>query len=259
MRNALHVVDRWIAEVRVVPNVEEVGRKSQLLPLGQPDILDQRKVPVLLVRSAENVPAEIAKVCRAEVRVVDRVALRRIEQRRGGEGVDVQVAAIDAALNAPRSQCAGQGAAAGKTSRKGARSETRPEKRGSRRRIRHRERRARLGNGDAAHGPVPKQSAFDAARVLEEWQVVAVAHHEPVRAIEVREAARSIERGLIVESGIKRGVSGRCGVGGFRECVRGLEIACAPTACERGLQRMIVRISIVGKELEAGVAVDALI
>src|SRR5882762_4579694 len=30
VRNALDVVDRWIAEVRVVPNVEEVGRKSQL-------------------------------------------------------------------------------------------------------------------------------------------------------------------------------------------------------------------------------------
>src|SRR5205807_4903916 len=66
-RNALHVVDRWIAEVRVVPNVEEVGRKSQLLALGQLDILDQRKVPVLLVRSAKNIPAQIAEVCGAEV------------------------------------------------------------------------------------------------------------------------------------------------------------------------------------------------
>src|SRR5438309_11657584 len=47
VRNALNVVDRWIAEVRVVPNVEEVGRKSQLLALGQLDILDQRKVTVL--------------------------------------------------------------------------------------------------------------------------------------------------------------------------------------------------------------------
>src|ERR1700730_2465215 len=191
MRNALHVVDRWIAEVRVVPNVEEVGRKSQLLPLGQLDILDQRKIPVLLVRSAENVPAQIAEVCGAEVTV--RQALRRIEQRRSGESVDVQIATIDAALNAPRSQCAGERAAAGKTSRKSARSETRPEKRGSRRGIPHGERRARLEDGDAAHGPVPKQSAFDAGRVLEEWQVVAVAHHEPVRAIEVREAAGSIE------------------------------------------------------------------
>ena len=80
-----------------------------------------------------------------------------------------------------------------------------------------------------------------------------------MRAIEVREAARSVERGLIVESGIKRGVSGRCRVGGFREGVRSLEVACALTARERRLQRMIVRISIVGKELEAGVAVDALI
>src|SRR6266478_356004 len=114
VRNALHVVDRWIAEVRVVPNIEKVGREAQRLPLRQLEILDEGKVPVLLVRPAENVPAEIAKICGTEVRVVDRVALRRIEQRRGGEGVDVQIAVVDAALNAPRSQSTGERAAARK-------------------------------------------------------------------------------------------------------------------------------------------------
>jgi len=75
--------------------------------------------------------------------------------------------------------------------------------------------------------------------------------------VEVREAARGIEGGLIIEGGVEGRVSRGCGVGGFRECVRGLEIASVPAAGEGRLKRMIVRIGIVGKKLKAAVAVDA--
>src|SRR5258706_7986639 len=258
VRNALHVVDRWIAELRVVPNIENVGREGQRLPLRQLEILDEGKVPVLLVRPAENVPAEIAKICGTEVRVVDRVALRRIEQRRGGEGVDVQIAVVDAALNAPRSQSTGECAAAGKAAGKRTGSKARAKEARPRRGIRHRERRAGLIDGDPAQNPAAQQSALHSRFIPVKRQVVAVAHDKSVWPVKVREAARSVQRGLIVEGGIERGVSSGCRVGGFREGVRSLEVACAPTARERCLQRMIVRISVVGEKLESCVAVDAL-
>src|SRR6266852_813797 len=210
-RRVLNVRHRRISEVGVVPDVEEIRREAQFLPLGQFEILDEGKVPVLLVRSAENVPAQIAEVRGAEVTV--RQALRRVEQRRGGEGIDVQIAVVDAALNAPRSHCGGERAATGQASRQRARSEARSEKRRPRSGIRYRERSARLENGDPAHGPILQQSCLDAVRALEERQVVPVADDEPVRAIEVREAPRSIERGLIVEGGIERSVAGGCRVG----------------------------------------------
>src|SRR5579863_4200631 len=57
----LHVGDRWIRKVRVVPNVEEVRCKAQLLPLGDFDVLEQREVPVLLMGTAIYIPAEVSE------------------------------------------------------------------------------------------------------------------------------------------------------------------------------------------------------
>src|SRR6266446_5773557 len=50
----LHVRGRAVAGVRevgMVPDVEEVRREAQGLPLGQLEILEEGKIPVLLARS----------------------------------------------------------------------------------------------------------------------------------------------------------------------------------------------------------------
>src|ERR1700756_3869573 len=133
----------------MVPDVEEVGREAQRLLFRQPEILDKRKVPVLLVRTTESVPAEIAEIRGAEVWIVDGVAQRWIKQRGNGESVDVQIPVVHAALNASGSQGASERAAGGQTAGQRAGSKTGPKKRGSRARIRYRERRARLENRDA--------------------------------------------------------------------------------------------------------------
>src|ERR1700722_17541370 len=52
--NALHVEERRVREVGVVPDVEEVRREAKRLPLGDLEILDQREVEVRLARSAER-------------------------------------------------------------------------------------------------------------------------------------------------------------------------------------------------------------
>src|SRR5262245_46731041 len=77
-------------------------------------------------------------------------------------------------------------------------------------------------------------------------------------AVEIRESPRGIERGLVVERRVERGIAGGCCVGRSGPGVCSLEITTGPTARQRGLPRVIVRVSIVGKKLEAGVAVDAL-
>src|SRR5579859_3043325 len=75
-----HVGERWIGEVGVIPNVKEIGSEPQLLPLGEPEVLDQREVPVLLVRPSESVAPEVSEAGGAEVGVAG--ALRRIQERR---------------------------------------------------------------------------------------------------------------------------------------------------------------------------------
>lgn len=91
-RRILHIRLGRVGKVSVVPNVEEISRETQDLILRQLEILNEREVPVLLVRPPVDVPAEVTEVCAAEVRVRDRIARRRVEQRCGGEVICVQVA-----------------------------------------------------------------------------------------------------------------------------------------------------------------------
>src|SRR5882724_1219963 len=213
--NALHVVDRRVAKVGVIPDVEEVGSEAQRLLLRQLDVFYQREIPVLLVRAAENVSAQIAEVRGAKVRVGEGVAQCWIKKRRGGERVDVQVSIVDAVLNAPRVDCAGKRAAGCQAAGQRAGSKSRAEKACCRSGIRYRERRSRLENSDAAYGPVLQQSGLHAGSVLKDRQVVAIADNKPMRPVEVREAARSIQRGLIIERGIERGIPAGGRIGGF--------------------------------------------
>src|SRR5581483_4002767 len=48
-------------KVRVIPDVEEIGRKPQLLPLRNREALDQRKVPVLLTWPTIQIAPQIAE------------------------------------------------------------------------------------------------------------------------------------------------------------------------------------------------------
>ena len=82
----------------MVPDVEEVGREPKSLAFCQTEVLDERKIPVLLERPAVDVAAKISKVCPAEVGVVHRIArgsgIRRITWIQQGcscEVVNVQV------------------------------------------------------------------------------------------------------------------------------------------------------------------------
>ena len=59
--NGFDVIDRRIREIRVIPDVEEVRREMKALPLGERKSLNQRKIPVLLKRSAVNVAAQVAE------------------------------------------------------------------------------------------------------------------------------------------------------------------------------------------------------
>src|SRR5215469_6396265 len=59
-RGILHIGLRWVGEVRVVPDIKEIGGKAEGLTLAQAEILDEREVPVLLVRPAIEVATEIA-------------------------------------------------------------------------------------------------------------------------------------------------------------------------------------------------------
>ena len=87
------------AEIRVIPQVEKVGRKAQVLPFAKLDVLDQREIPVLLKWTAIDVAAEIAESGGTEV------CIRRthgwVKLRRGGEcrGIQPSVQAVgDAAM-----------------------------------------------------------------------------------------------------------------------------------------------------------------
>ena len=57
----LYIINRGIGEVRVIPDVEKVRREPDILTLGDLEVLDEREVPVLLIRSTVDVAAQIAK------------------------------------------------------------------------------------------------------------------------------------------------------------------------------------------------------
>ena len=91
--NGFDVVDRWISEICVVPDVEEIRREMKALVLGDRESLNQRKIPVLLKRSAVNVAAEIAEDCYGSV-----ATIRRAERRCRNEIERVEIS-IESAVN----------------------------------------------------------------------------------------------------------------------------------------------------------------
>ena len=51
----------WVCEVRVVPNVKEVSGEPKALPLCDLEVLEQRKVPVLLAWAAIDIASKVAE------------------------------------------------------------------------------------------------------------------------------------------------------------------------------------------------------
>src|SRR5216683_617195 len=138
------------------------------------------------------------------------------------------------------------------------RSGSQSEKRAASAGIQYGERRTRLNNCDAADGPVRQKRALETGLALEKRQIVAVADGQTMSAIEVGQPARCVQRGLVVECAVERSVAGRSCVRGAGESVGRLKITGAPTARYGGLQRIVVRVGVVGEQLETVVAIDPL-
>src|SRR5207248_6686757 len=203
----LHIIDRGIREVCVIPDVEEVRRKAQGLLLRQLEILDEGEVPILLVRAAVDVPAEIAEESYCAI-----ASSRCRHGRSRCEVRGVQVTVIHAIVNTPACEASGKGTAWGELAPKSERSKAGPKKRCPRCGIRHRERRSRLEDGDAAQSPAAERCSFPSGFIFVKRQIVAVTDHEPVLAVEVRETAGSSEARFVVKGSVERGVSAGSGV-----------------------------------------------
>jgi len=67
--DGFHIRHRGAAKVGVIPNIEKVRGEPQCLPLCQFEILDEREVPILLMRPAKRISAQVPEVGRAIVRV----------------------------------------------------------------------------------------------------------------------------------------------------------------------------------------------
>src|SRR5512141_1795530 len=77
-------------------------------------------------------------------------------------------------------------------------------------------------------------------------------------AVVVGETTRELKVALIVKSRVQGSVTTGSGVCGLRERVGALKVSSVPAARDRGLERVIVRIGVISKELHAAVAVNAL-
>src|SRR5271167_159718 len=201
-----HVSESRIGEVCVIPNVKEIGSESQLLPLGNLEVLDQREVPVLLTRPSEGVASQVSEAGSAEIGIVYRIALGRVEKRRRCERAEIQIAVdpcadTSAGLSA-RNRCPWR-----QTRRQHAWSGSRSQKPCASSGIQDREWRTGLNDGDATHRPSRQQLVSQAFRGLEEWQIVAITHGQPVRAVEIRQPARIIQCGFVVEGGIEGSIA----------------------------------------------------
>lgn len=132
----LDVGYRGVGEVGVIPDVEEIGGEADLLALADVEILDQRRVPVLLERAAVKVATEVAEARGAEVGIA--CALRRIQQWRWREGCGIQVSIGYALMNITAGQDTGNGRARSEAGSEKRRTSL-PQKRGARARIENRE------------------------------------------------------------------------------------------------------------------------
>ena len=141
MRDGFHIRHRRVGKIRVIPDVEKVGREPQRVLFGKLETLDEREIPVLLARAAIGIAAQVAKAGYDAIS-----ALRGSQDRNGGEIGHVQIAVIHFVLNPASRVALPNGSSRRKFSRQRG-CEARPDVSGPRRGINDRERRSGLKNG----------------------------------------------------------------------------------------------------------------
>ena len=135
----------------MVPDVEEVRGEPQALALAKLEVLDQREIPVLLEGSTIDVPAQVAPRCEASVGIES--AARGICEWRGRKVGWIQIAVVDAVVDAPAGQAVADGWAGELRASRAALQAAANEGR-ARRAVQDRERRAGLEDADAADRPI---------------------------------------------------------------------------------------------------------
>src|SRR5579871_821403 len=71
--NRLHVGNRGVSEVGVVPQIEEVRREADIVPFANFEVFQERDIPILLERTTVDVAAEIPESGTTEVRIVSAI------------------------------------------------------------------------------------------------------------------------------------------------------------------------------------------
>src|SRR5438309_3042255 len=77
-------------------------------------------------------------------------------------------------------------------------------------------------------------------------------------AIKIGKAVGIADIAFVIESRIESSVASRSSIERLGESVGTLEIPCAPSTRERCLQRIVVRVSVIGEDLEAAIPIDTL-
>src|SRR5215471_16131969 len=222
----LNVGHSRIREVNVVPQVEEVCSETEILFFPDREVLDQRKVPILLDRAAVDVATKIAKVRPTEIAGGIGSTLSRIKLRRRCKGQGIQIA-IDALMNVAVSQALGDRCTWGQTRAKQRRAPSTKERRAGSR-IEDREWSSRLENGHTADLPSAERGVDNAGGVRKQRQFVGVAHAQPMRTIVIGQSARGVDIALIVVCSVECSIAGGGGVDRLREGIGALKISATP-------------------------------
>src|ERR1700722_16430954 len=169
----------------MIPDIEEIRREAQLLPLRDAEILDQRKIPVLLERPAINIAPQIPKRRGAGIRI--QRASSRVGRRRKRKVRAIQIPIVHARYDAPGSIARRDRAAGNKLRTGSGRFQPAANIGSTGRAIQHGKWRTGLENGDAAHRPPTQGCMSESDGVLEKRKLVAVTNHETVWPIKIRQ------------------------------------------------------------------------
>src|ERR1700722_3448139 len=169
----------------MIPDIEEIRREAQLLPLRDAEILDQRKIPVLLERPTINIAPQVSKSRGAGIRI--QRASGRIGRRRKRKVRAIQISIVHARYDASGSIARRDRAPGDKLRARSRRFQSAANVGSTGRAIQHGKWRTGLKNGDAAHRPPTQGCMPESGGVLEKRKFVAVADHETVWPIKVRQ------------------------------------------------------------------------
>src|ERR1700730_9833465 len=165
----------------MIPDVEEIRGEAQLLAFGDMEILDQRKIPVLLEGSAINIAPQIAERRGAGIRI--QCASSRVGGRRKSKVRAVEIAFVHARYDTAGSVARRDGPAGNKLGTGSRRLQSTANEGCASRAIQHGKWRTGLKNSDAADRPSAQSCMPESGSVLEKRKLVAVADHETVWAI----------------------------------------------------------------------------